>query len=79
MSILKTALAAASLALVTVTAANAQTSAPSQKPRTQSQEQRQSQPYLRGPQQMQSIPHTNEWDVYSPQPFSRDANDRFTW
>ena len=69
MSVLKTAFAAASLALVAVTAANAQTSAPAQKQRA-----------LRGAQQfIQPNAHTNEWDVYSPQPFSRDANDRFTW
>ena len=79
MSILKTALAAASLALVAVNAANAQTNTSAQK-RGVSSEARQSQGVVRGGQQhIQSNAHTNEWDVYSPQPFSRDANDRFTW
>jgi hypothetical protein len=73
MSILKTTLAAATLALVAATAANAQTYVPAQK--RANIEARQAQAFVRGAYQAP----TNQWDVNSPQPFSRDANDHFTW
>lgn len=75
MSILKTTLAAASLALVAATAANAQTYVPSQKRINAEARQAQAQANVRGAYQAQ----TNEWNVNSPAPFSREGNERFTW
>lgn len=75
MSILKTTLAAASLALVAATAANAQTYVPAQKRAHIEARQAQAQAYVRGLYQNQA----NQWDVNSPAPFSREGSERFTW
>ena len=77
MSILKTTLAAASLALVAATAANAQTYVPQSK-RQAAIEASQARAQYFGRGYYQQHP-TNQWELNTPQPFSRDAAENFTW
>jgi hypothetical protein len=76
MSALKITLAAASLALVAATTANAQTYVPASKRQVAIEaSQTRAQYFGRGYYQHPA----NQWELNSPQPFSRDASENFTW